>query len=316
MRKIYGWSLAALLGMTGVAWGQVRTADEPAAPRRPAAERAERADRDEDAAPAGRTPRREARAPGREIEVDVAAGKAGTADQQLAACIHGSCQNEIAIATFAQDRLQTDAAKQFAAKMIEEHTASCEKIGQIAGPLAAHDDHARPARPGTPRREEGEGEDPAAPRAGVKVEAGEVEVQAGGARRPGADITVRGAGAGGQLDWMAIHKEIGARCLESTKKEIGKHQGMDFDQAFMGQQLVAHLEMVDKLTVLKNHASPELRQEIENGLEMANRHLQEARQVMGQLKDTETPPRTARRPGAPATEERPVPKAAPERRPE
>jgi hypothetical protein len=144
-----------------------------------------------------------------------------------------------------------------------------------------------------------------------------VEVRAPGARpgaRPGADIEVRTAGAaGGHLDWIAIHKELGQRCLESTKKELSKHQGMDFDQAFMGQQLLAHMEMVDKLSVFKNHASPQLRQLIDSELQMANNHLNEARQVMEQMKDTEVPPRTARRPGAPgADDDRP---ATPERRP-
>jgi predicted outer membrane protein len=261
------------------------------------------------------------------VNVD-AAGKSASGDQQLAFCIHGACKNEIAIATFAQDRLQTEAAKQFAAKMVKEHSAGCEKVGQIAGNLVDHSDHAAPGgdrpdadRPAAaPRRESGEGEEPAAPRAGVKVDAGEVEVQAGGARRAGAraaaDVEVRAGAAGGHVDWIAIHKELGQKCLESTKKELAKHEGMDFDQAFMGQQLLAHMEMVDKLSVFKNHASPQLRQVIDSELQMATNHLNEARQIMEQMKDTETPPRTARRPGSPDAEDRPTPKSSPERRPE
>jgi hypothetical protein len=74
--------------------------------------------------------------------------------------------------------------------------------------------------------------------------------------------------------------------------------------------------MVDKLSVFKNHASPQLRQVIDSELQMATNHLNEARQIMEQMKDTETPPRTARRPGAPDSEDRPAPKTTPERRPE
>lgn len=337
MRNVYGWSMVAVLGLAAATFAQVRNDDEPATPRRPAADRAgERAaDRADDDAQPARTvrDRRDARAPGRDIEVDVkAGGHAASGDQQLAFCIHGACKNEIAIATFAQDKLQTEAAKQFAAKMIKEHSAGCEKVEKFVGHLADHSDHAAPgaARPGADRparpaaREEGEGEDAAAPRAGVKVNEDGVEVRAPAraGTRPGADIEVRGArpgadvevhgAAGGHVDWIAIHKELGKRCLESTKKELSKHQGMDFDQAFMGQQLLAHMEMVDKLSVFKNHASPELRQVIDSELQMANNHLNEARQIMEQMKDTEVPPRTARRPGATDSEDRP---ATPERRP-
>lgn len=314
MRNVYGWSLVAVLGLSGIAPAQnARIEDEPAVPRRPAA---------------GKTGddieiRSDRRTTTREIDVDVAAGRTASGDQQLAFCLHGACKNEIAIATFAQDRLQTEAAKEFAAKLMREHSAGCEKLAQIAGNLVDRTDEAAPGadRPAAaPRRESGEGEEPAAPRAGVKVDAGAVEVQAEGARRPGArpaaDVEVRAGAAGGQLDWIAIQKELGQRCLESTKKELAKHEGMDFDQGFMGQQLMAHIEMVDKLTVFKSHASPQLRQIIESELQVATNHLNEARQIMEQMKDTETPPRTARRPGAPAPEGRPAPKTTPERRPE
>jgi hypothetical protein len=324
MRNVYGWSLAGVLGVAAIAFAQVRNDEDAATPRRPAAGAA---DRDADEAAPARNLRD--RAAARDVEVDVkAGGQSASADQQLAFCIHGACKNEIAIATFAQDKLQTQAAKQFAAKMIEEHQAGCEKVAQIAGHLVDHSDHAAPGgdrpgadRPGAdrPARPEtrGEGEDDAdAPRAGVRVNEEGVEVRAPGARpgaRPGADIEVHAAGGAGGVNWIAIHKELGQRCLESTKKELSKHQGMDFDQAFMGQQLLAHMEMVDKLSVFKNHASPKLRQVIESELQMATNHLNEARQIMEQMKDTETTPRTARRPGSTEdSDERP---ATPQRRP-
>ena len=45
--------------------------------------------------------------------------------------------------------------------------------------------------------------------------------------------------AGGSLDWVSIHKQIGQQCLESTKKELSSKQGGDFDQCFIGQQVGA-----------------------------------------------------------------------------
>ena len=96
---------------------------------------------------------------------------------------------------------------------------------------------------------------------------------------------VRTAGTAGSVDWVSIHKQMADQCLSSTRQELGRYQGDDFDKAYMGQQLVAHMKMADELKVLRNHATGELKQEIEKGLQMANAHLEEARRIMHKEKD-------------------------------
>jgi predicted outer membrane protein len=192
--------------------------------------------------------------PGQPAGIAQQGGQSNSADQQIAAKIHGGSHNEVEISKFAQSKLQNKEAKAFAEKMIEDHTADAEHYQKWAG---KHGD--------TAVREGG---------------------QAEGQR------TAQRAGA---LDWNEIHEQVGKQCLESAKQELGRHQGADFDQAFMGMQLAGHMKMQDELKVLKNHASGELRQQIDKSLQVVQGHLQQARQVMEQLKDSPSE-RVTRRP--------------------
>jgi putative membrane protein len=178
-----------------------------------------------------------------------------SADQQVAACIYGECHNEIEIAKFAESKAQNDDVREFAQRMVRDHSASCEEMKKAAGHLAdsSHDRGHETAGRSAPR------------------------------------------GAGGALDWISIKKEIGQKCLESVKKELSSKQGADFDECFMGQQVGAHMKMVDELQVLRNHVSSELQQKIDKDLQVAQQHLQLAKQVAQKAKDRSSE-RVSRRP--------------------
>ena len=256
----------------------------------------------------------------RDAASTTASKTASHGDQQIAALIWGCCKNEIEISRFALDRLQTEQAKAFAEKMIREHSQGCEKIQQLAGNLAGQHDHAadspagavnrelRRDQPGRdqPGREEGAASETKRDTRGklksttaeVKPEGTAVETTTGneGTGRQGVAAAERHAGENPQhaagrsggahgVDWVSIHKQIGEQCLQSTKQEFERHQGADFDKAYMGQQIVAHMKTLDELKVLRNHATGELRTEIEKSIEMATRHLEEARKIMEQQKD-------------------------------
>ena len=258
------------------------------------------------------------------------AAQASSSDQQIAAFILGGAHNEVELAKFAKEKLQTQQVRAFAEKMIREHSADCEAYEKFAGHLAAslkdpahdaaaHGPTARPeatdsTRPGAARPDATR---PEAARPGASRPEGAAPPPAGTRTdptattpaRPGADDPSRPAlppagrtdgfagarPAGGQLDWAAIHRELGKQCLNSTKQEFGRHQGKDFDKAYIGQQLAAHMKMVDELKVLKQHATSQLQQQIDKSLQVAQGHLQEARQVMEQIKDTPSE-RVSRRP--------------------
>jgi len=62
----------------------------------------------------------------------------------------------------------------------------------------------------------------------------------------------------------------------------------------MGQQIGAHMKVVDELKVLRNYASNDLRQKIDKELEMAQHHLKLAKQIEEKL-DGQSSDRLSRR---------------------
>ena len=199
-------------------------------------------------------------------------------DQQIAALIYGVCHNEVEISKFAQEKLQSPQAREFAEKMVREHTPDCETYARLAGNLvtAKHDPARAPAEPPP------EGARPATPRPAIppRVDV-EVAPRPGAApgAPPGVDVTVGGRRPEA-FDWVAIHRELGEQCLASTKQELTRKQGPEFDHCFMGQQFGAHMQVADMLKVLKRHASPQLAEQIDKSSQVVQAHLQEARQFM------------------------------------
>ena len=246
-------------------------------------------------------------APGGQIQpirpLPATAGQAASADQQLAACIFLACRNEVEVAKLAQSKLQSEEVRAFAEKMIREHTPDCEAYQKLAGSLASLHHEAEPApagaappagatpRPAAPPRPAGEppaaGAAPAPPPSATPRVDVEVAPRAGGAP-PSVDVTIAGRapGAAGSPDWITIHRQLADACLASTKQELGRHQGPEFDRCFMGQQMGAHMMVLDELKVLKNHASPQLAAQFDKSIQVVQAHLQEARQITERMKDT------------------------------
>src|SRR5687768_6637751 len=154
MRKLTGWLAGAMLvAICGIALAQeVR---DPV--RRPRPDEGAAAPARDDASGA-RTAR---------------PGQSSPADQQIAACKLGGCRNELELAKLAQQKASSPEVKAFAERMIKEHSPACEKLEQVAGPLAAAHDHSDAALPGRdrpatrPARPGLEGAVPDAPREGA-----------------------------------------------------------------------------------------------------------------------------------------------------
>lgn len=344
MRNVFGWSIVLSGCLVGVALSQNAAQERrEAAQPRPggAAAQPERGERTPGAAG-------ERRVPGAIGE----RAAAGSADQQIAACVYIGCRNHIAFAEFAQSKLTNPEARQFAEKMVSDHSPGCSKMRELAGNLVmgrawdaeegavprrttpgTRDDRpgAREGAPATPRRPDGaereggggqDAQDPAGRREerqerreerreAVRDAAGrgvEVEVQPGA--QPGVAVRAGGAAAG-HLDWVMIHKEIADQCLSTLKKEFSELEGAEFDKAYMAHEVMIHLKTIDELTILKKHASPTLRTELDKSIQLAQTHLREAKQIMDQLKGGEGEPRLSRQPGkttTPATRPPAVPR--------
>ncbi len=209
------------------------------------------------------------------------------ADQEMAACLLAACRNEIELAKLAQTKATSQEVKDFATKIVREHTEGCAKLEKWAGSLAS----ARPAPAGATRPLPGRpaaGEVPdAAPEAAPPAEGRDIEVrvQRGarpGADRPAADITIEGAGRGA-LNWASVHQEMAAQCLASAKKELSQKEGADFDKCYTGMAIGAHQHAIDAQQVFANHASSEFQSELRDCQKMTTGHLAEAKSIMKNL---------------------------------
>jgi len=201
-----------------------------------------------------------------------APAQATNLDEGLATCLVLGSRNEVEICKFARERLKTEDAKAFADTMIKDHTAALERLEKFAG------NHAAPkagVRIGNPPA------DPAKP--GLRLEVNGVVVAGG---REG--VAVGRAANDVEAAWNQIKHELAAECLTSAKRELEQAPAQDIDKCFIGLQIAMHMHMVTELKVFANHASPNLRGELQADLQSAQKHLQHAKTIMESQKGKTT----------------------------
>lgn len=95
---------------------------------------------------------------------------------------------------------------------------------------------------------------------------------------------------------MQLVQSVKQECLNLTQQELAQKQGVEFDKAYIGQQVAADTSgMLAELRGSKNFATGQLQQVISEGEQMTQKHLAEAKQIMSQLKDQQSsqPPQTS-----------------------
>ena len=99
--------------------------------------------------------------------------------------------------------------------------------------------------------------------------------------KPGTDGEARA------FDPLQVHQQMASRSIASMEKSLGTKEGTDFDMAYVGSQCVMHQQMIDKASVLRQYASPQLQASIDKGIDAAQRHLDRAHQLIESLASAE-----------------------------
>jgi predicted outer membrane protein len=197
----------------------------------------------------------------------------GSLDSHLAQCLTMDNQHEIAIAEIAKQRSKDNDVKQFADKLVQDHTQFLQQLARFAG----NQPGAAGGQPGEARTYERTGQ-PGQPAAG----------------QPGAAMA---AMQGGQPNFLALKQQIGKRALELTKNELEKKEGVEFDKCFVGEQIGSHIWVLATLEVFKDQqVSPDLRSAIEKGIQTTQEHLDQAKKLADNL-EHRSGRETASRPG-------------------
>lgn len=188
---------------------------------------------------------------------------------------------EIQLGQFAQRHSRNERVRQFAQMMVNDHTQFAQKIQQAAGREAGA---AGPQGAPTASGRSGASEAPSANRVESDVSRPAGASATVGPAGPAGQSTQAGpAGMAGALDLLRLKEQCGQNKLALIQRELERHQGADFDRAYVGQQIMAHTEMLADLQAARTHATGGLQQAIDEGIETTQKHLDHARQLMQQL---------------------------------
>ncbi len=185
-------------------------------------------------------------------------------DHHVAQCLIMGNQNEVAAAKIAQKKGSNDEVKNFADNMVMDHEQFTAELEKFAGHNYRHRD------------------------GGARAASSDAQRSAATTAEPRTAQGQDGEQHEHMAKFMRIHEEIADQCRASVQRELDGKQGKAFDECYMGLQIGAHMKMVDELTVLARHVSPDFKPILEKGLKTAQHHLDDAKQVMKDINDNRT----------------------------
>jgi predicted outer membrane protein len=221
-------------------------------------------------------------------------------DHYITDCLINGNQAEIALARIAQQRATDPQVKQFAEKMIHEHSMFMNKLrGENGNAANGAADQSRQIQPVANEQPAAQQPNNAQPNnrqvngaeSTARTAAGEEGVTV---RTPGAQVTVGQGNAndnnhrGAARQFLEVEKEVHQQCLQSKTRELSQKEGAQFDRCYMNSQVAAHMGMADHLIVFSRYASPALQAELNEGLQTTQQHLAHAKQIAERL-DGATP---------------------------
>lgn len=192
------------------------------------------------------------------------AGESQQVDKFLAKCLLIKNQAEIEMNQFGQQQSDNPQVKQFAQQMVQDHQQLVQQLQQVAGHQGAESSRQSVGTTGqsdTQRSATNTQQTPA------------LNSQSAGA----------GGDSGALQEIASIEKQIADRCGQMLKQKLQEKQGAEFDKAFVGSQVAAHINMLATLEVVGQQASGELGQIAQQAEQKVQQHLQHAEQLMQQL---------------------------------
>jgi predicted outer membrane protein len=213
----------------------------------------------------------------------------------FANCLLKNNQAEIEISQFAAQKSQDPKVKQYAEELVKDHQQVVQKLQPIA---STNSRSAATASLDTAARNE-------ANRSAVDTtrtpgSSGTDTSATGTASRSGAGTTDRDAaesltssrntGTQGNAELMQvahIEEKINDRCNQALREELQQKSGTEFDECYLGAQIAGHMHMLAALEVLPDESQGQLKQIAEDAKPTVQKHLDQAKDLMKQLKGSE-----------------------------
>jgi predicted outer membrane protein len=203
------------------------------------------------------------------------ANQGNNLDQFIATCLLIGNQEEVALAKEAVDRAQNENVKQFAQTLVNDHQQLIQKLQPHAKQGMGLDQSNELTLSRSSQGQSNQGQ--ANQIAGNQSPSAQQYT----ANRQDLDRDPMNAGALDKV--LKMNKDAAQECLSMTKSMIQEKQGAEFDKAFAGMQVGAHVGMLAKLKASQQQASPELASIIQESEQTVQRHLEQAKQLCQEL---------------------------------
>ncbi len=200
---------------------------------------------------------------------------AGQLDQAFVQCLITKNEAEISLAKIAKQRAHSDDVKKFADRMIKDHGEFVEKLRKHAGASGGQGQVTQTTQ--TTQTGQTAGGAPVG-----QAQANSGQTAAGG------QTTAGGQPHGFLNTLMQIGKQADEQFLSMVQRDLEQKQGSEFDLAYIGGQIPAHMRMIADLTVMKRYVAQDLGQLLSEGAETAQHHLDEAKKICKSLEQSGT----------------------------
>jgi predicted outer membrane protein len=235
------------------------------------------------------------------------AQQGGQHQNLIASCLVHDNQAEIALGQMAQEKSQNGSVKKFANMIVQDHQeflTKLQKFAPNAGELSRNqsDDLGRPS---DGDRNDVNRDKPNSDKPNPNNQDRDRQVDRNSATAQQSTGQTNDASHGA----ARLQREVAQQCLSDAQAKLSKEDGEEFDKCYMGMQIAMHAGMKSKLAVFSRHASGELKQLIDQGMQTTSAHLEQAESIMKELAGDSDSPRTERRTG-----ERSATSAKPEKR--
>ncbi|QDT53706.1 hypothetical protein Pan44_17290 [Caulifigura coniformis] len=183
-------------------------------------------------------------------------------DSHVADCLILGNQGEIALLKFGMERTKSEAVKELAQTMIKDHEKAIGELKEFASPHGAN----------------------------AQLTTDQAEIRGAANSREALKVPADAENApahGGQNNLMAKMHRMAVRtheqCLVLSRAELTKYEGHEFDQAFLGQQLGAHIGMLATLKAAGEEASSDLSEWTLKAQETTKTHKDHLEKLMNDL---------------------------------
>jgi predicted outer membrane protein len=189
-------------------------------------------------------------------------------DQFLASWLLADSHGELALARLAEDRASNRDVKSLARTFVDDHARFIHRLQQWGG------DKSSPPAAVTPKLTVFPSPRTSRPDT-VATTAG------ASAGTPAADSDRAAAAA--QIDPVLFKTEILQRIGAMAERTVSQQRGFDVDRSFLNDQEPRQVQMLATLEVAREHASPPLRQVIDESIAATRRHLDEIHNAQARL---------------------------------